>query len=511
MPVMLSQLFPVSESFSDVLIAGVTADSRKVGPGFMFAALQGVDMDGRDYIADALEKGAVVILSDHQASLPAGTDDRIAILCVENPRKIYGEICARFFHDRPGYLAGVTGTNGKTSVADFTRQIWKALGLNAASMGTLGVRADLMNSAGGLTTPDPEILHKNLQLMSNAGVTHCALEASSHGLDQYRLDGVTLQAAAFTNLSRDHLDYHKNQDSYFKAKARLFTDYLASDGIAAINIDTIWGVRLVSILQGYNKESLTVGHHIDADVCIIATIPRPSGLEVYVKVKEKRLKLHIPLMGVFQADNAILAAALASTLASTVADTQVASVDADLIDCLKAVETLKGVSGRMQSLGLTEKGGHVYVDFAHTPDGLETVLHAARAHTTKQLSVVFGCGGNRDKGKRPMMGQIACKIADKVIVTDDNPRREDAAVIRSEILAACDAQAIEIADRYKAIETAISSLGQGDILVLAGKGHEEGQIVGDEVLPFSDIRTANKFLKKQALKPGLASELFGGR
>lgn len=490
----LSDLCTLPSGSADPLIKKVSADSRKVAKGSLFAALQGDVSDGRIYIASAIEKGAAAIITDDSADLPDEVEaNGIPVIISDNPRRDYALACAAFYDEKPKFIVAVTGTNGKTSVADFTRQIWKHLAFSAASMGTLGIRADLLNSPGGLTTPDPAKLHHNLSLIAEAGVTHCALEASSHGLVQERLAGAQFQGAGFTNLSRDHLDYHKDEESYYAAKKRLFTDYLTEGGLAAIHVDSPKGKRLAQELKDQGIRVMTVGHDIDADVLVLTIIPRQEGLEVDLVVDGGHVEVIIPLMGVFQADNALLAACLASC------------AGIDLIDCLRAAEHLVGVSGRMQFLGMTESGGGVYVDFAHTPDGLENVLHAARAHTDGVLSILFGCGGNRDKGKRPIMGEIAHRLADKVYITDDNPRDEDAAVIRSEILDACP-KAQEFSDRAVAINKAIKGLNSGDILIIAGKGHEEGQIVGGQVLPFSDIRTANKILKKSKMAKDLMAE-----
>lgn len=477
----------VAEGAEDIKIEGVTADSRKVAQSFLFAALSGLDKDGADYIPAALEQGAAVLLvaADKAANIAgeiAETYPDVVVIPSRDPRSDYARITAAFFNAQPDFMVAVTGTNGKTSVADFTRQIWKDQGLLSASLGTLGIRSDLMQTPGGLTTPDPVKLHQSLSQIVTAGVTHCALEASSHGLDQKRLEGVNLRAAAFTNLSRDHLDYHHNEEGYFQAKARLFHECLMPGAMAVINTDGPRGAELAEQLHADGKTVVTVGRAVDATVRILDIETKSDGLSVTILSEGVTQSYNLKLLGSFQAENAVLAALLASTAGLPVQA------------CLKSMEHLHGVSGRMQYVGTSVKGGSVYVDFAHTPDGLETVLKAARSHAAGSLDVVFGCGGNRDRGKRSMMGDIACRLADKVYVTDDNPRFEDAAMIRQEICEACD-KAMNIPDREEAIGVAVDALRDGDILILAGKGHEEGQIVGDKKIPFSDILTAQRLIR----------------
>lgn len=479
---MLSDLKVDLAGMQDCSISGVTADSRMVTQSFLFAAMPGVDYDGRAFIAEAIEKGATVILSTLDTVLPDDAPDSVQLINSDDVRADYARIAARFYDVMPPYIAAVTGTNGKTSVADFTRQIWKHQGFIAASIGTLGVRSDLLQTPGGLTTPDPVKLHMSMSQVAHTGVTHCALEASSHGLHQKRLEGAAISAAAFTNLTRDHLDYHASEDCYYQAKVRLFSELLMDGGFAAVNIDDEYGEQLVKVLSDRQVQLVTVGRNEKADVVIENVEAVKDGLRLEIQLKGEVITYVLPLMGYFQAENAVLAAVLAS------------SADLSLKSCLKSMEHLEGVSGRMQHIGSTQSGGAVYVDFAHTPDGLETVLKAASDHATGSLDVVFGCGGNRDKGKRPIMGEIARKLATRVYVTDDNPRFEDAAEIRQGIMVACP-DAYEIADRGQAIKKAIHALDEGDILILAGKGHEEGQIIDDEKIMFSDIHTAHKILR----------------
>ncbi|PCI63782.1 MAG: UDP-N-acetylmuramoyl-L-alanyl-D-glutamate--2,6-diaminopimelate ligase [Kordiimonadales bacterium] len=477
MSVSLAELIGGNRANWAVDITGLTADSRNVRAGDLFVALPGSNIDGRDFIADAVKAGAAAILTTPGLALDLG----VPVVEDRNPRKRYAEFSARFYDGQPSTAVAITGTNGKTSVADFTRQIWQALGKNAASIGTLGVRSRDVNHEGGLTTPDPMQLHKVLRELSDAGVDHAALEASSHGLDQRRLDGVQLQAAAFTNLSRDHMDYHKNEQGYFYAKARLFGELIGPGDTAVINTDNRRGSDLDDIVWARGITRLSVGCGEEASIRLIRQEVIAAGQTLCVRYEGARYDIELPLIGGFQAENALLAAGLVIATNGTPSE----------VFC--ALASLKGVPGRMEFMGETSTGGGVYVDYAHTPDGLATVLKAARSHNPKQLHVVFGCGGDRDVGKRPQMGAIATRLADCVYVTDDNPRSESAGEIRSEIMKAAPG-AVELSGRKNAIETAISFMKCGDILVVAGKGHEEGQIVGDEIIPFSDIRTVAELI-----------------
>ncbi|MCJ9429478.1 UDP-N-acetylmuramoyl-L-alanyl-D-glutamate--2,6-diaminopimelate ligase [Kordiimonas marina] len=478
MTLTLTELLGGRKVAGDVRISGMTVDSRAVRPGDLFVALPGTKMDGRTFIRDAVAKGATAILTT-----PHGAPDDIGVPVVEdqNPRRRYADLASRYYHAQPETMVAVTGTNGKTSVADFTRQIWQHLGLEAASVGTLGVRSEHVNVSGGLTTPDPMALHAALKDLADAGVTHAAIEASSHGLDQYRLDGVHLKAAAFTNLTRDHMDYHKTEQGYFFAKARLFGELLAPGSTAVINVDDPWGQILEDIVWARGLVSLSVGTGEGAKIRLTGQTVNQTGQEITVTHAGLTHKINLPLVGFFQAGNALVAAGLAI------------ATGADPVDAFAALAHLRGVPGRMELIGKSKSGGAVFVDYAHTPDGLKTVLQAARAHNPKRLLVVFGCGGDRDSGKRPQMGALAAALADKVFVTDDNPRSEDAAAIRAEIMAASE-HATEIGDRGEAIRTAIRELEHGDMLIVAGKGHEEGQIVGDKILPFSDIEAVRAIL-----------------
>jgi UDP-N-acetylmuramoyl-L-alanyl-D-glutamate--2,6-diaminopimelate ligase len=463
---------------ANVDITGLTSDSREVRPGYLFAALTGQAHDGRDFIKDAQARGARALLAPTGtvatlpvAELPALKD--MPVIEDAEPRRRFAEFAARFFEVQPEIVTAITGTNGKTSVAAFTRQIWTHLGIGAGSLGTLGVSAPGIEEAGALTTPDPARLHEILARLARDGVSHLALEASSHGLEQSRLDGVHLSAAAFTNLTRDHLDYHGTEQAYFNAKARLFSELLPADGIAVINADVPQYAALAGIAARRGQRVIAYGRH-GHDIRIQRARAKCLGQLTTFEIAGRTYDLHVPLVGAFQIHN--VACALGLVLATGGA--------AD--DAVAAIATLQGAPGRMELIGTRQNGAAVFVDYAHTPDALANVLDSLRLHATGKLSVVFGCGGNRDQGKRPEMGRIAVANADKIIVTDDNPRTEDAAIIRREILTGTEDKAIEIADRRDAITAAVAALGAGDVLVVAGKGHERGQIVKDQILPFFD-------------------------
>ncbi len=477
----LTQLLGGRNVEGDVSVSGISVDSRRVQPGDLFVALPGVDVDGRDFIPAAVSAGARAILTQQGSKI--GTPG-VPVIEDVNPRRRYAELAARFYGVQPKTLVAVTGTNGKTSVAEFTRQIWQLAGHDAASIGTLGVRSPKVCRPGGLTTPDPMALQETLRDLADAGVEHVALEASSHGLDQYRLDGVRVQAAAFTNLTRDHLDYHKTEQGYFYAKARLFGELLAPGSAAVINVDDHWGGVIEDICWARGLRILTVGRHEKALLRLTAQEVTPAGQKLTVLFAGKEYRIELPLVGEFQAQNALVAAGLAIVTGSAEAAV------------FEALAHLQGVPGRMELMGTSRRGGAVFVDYAHTPGGLETVLKAARAHRPHRLNVLFGCGGDRDAGKRPQMGAIAAELADQVYVTDDNPRSEEPAAIRAEILTTCKGAA-EIGDRAKAISSAISALDDGDMLIVAGKGHEEGQVIGGSVVPFSDIETVKNFLAEE--------------
>ena len=459
------------EAVSHLDIAGVTADSRQVAPGDLFAALPGTRIDGRAFIGQAVERGAVAILAPPGTPWPPGVPPR-PIITDPEPRQCLARIAAVLAGPQPRTVVAITGTNGKTSTAEFTRQLWASAGTPAASLGTLGLIAPGFDPGPGLTTPDPVSLAETLAGLARHGVTNAAMEASSHGLDQFRLDGVRLAGAAFTNLTRDHLDYHGTIEAYRLAKLRLF-DVLLPAGAPAIahadmDADTLDALRYIASRRKLDLRSVgEQGTHFR----LILARPRPDGQDLIVEVGGHRRQVRLNLPGRFQADNALVAAALTEALGLT--------------DALDRLPRLTGVRGRMELAATLPNGATAYVDYAHTPDALERLLTALRPHTAGRLHVVFGAGGDRDRGKRPLMGAASERLADVAFVTDDNPRSEDPASIRSAILAACP-HARDIGDRAKAIETALNGLAPGDVLVVAGKGHEQGQTVGKTVLPFDD-------------------------
>ena len=464
-------------SADDPEITGLTADSRAVRPGYLFAAIPGTRVDGRDFIDKAVTQGAAAILAPPggppAAALAGGA---VPVITDDNPRRRLALMAARFFAEQPRVIAAVTGTNGKTSVAWFTHQIWQALGHRAASMGTLGVMAPGRAAGPSLTTPDPVALSETLAELAADGTDHLALEASSHGLAQSRLDGVTLSAAGFTNLSRDHLDYHATMDDYRAAKLRLFSSLLPPGAPAVINADAADAAAFEAACAGHGCPILTYGAG-GRDIVLESVTPRADGQALSISVMGRRHDIDLPLPGAFQAGNALCALGLVIACGD----------DADA--AVATMAGLRGAPGRLQIAARRANGAPLYVDYAHTPDALANVLCAVRPHTAGRLIVVFGCGGDRDPGKRPMMGEIARTLADLAIVTDDNPRTEDAAAIRAEILAACP-DAHDIGDRAEAICRGADELGPDDVLVIAGKGHESGQIVGAEVRPFDDSEAA---------------------
>lgn len=464
----------------NVVVSGITSDSRNVRPGFVFAAIAGSKADGARFIADAVSKGAVAILAAQDAEVSGAGD--VPVVRSNEPRHILALMAARFFGlQQPETTVAVTGTSGKTSVADFTRQIYGALGHKSASLGTIGVIKNDSAVYGSLTTPDPISLHKTLAELAAEGITHLAFEASSHGLDQHRLDGVRIKAAAFTNLGRDHLDYHPTVEEYLRAKLRLFTELLPEDGTAVVNSDAEGGDRAVAAAEDAGRRVFTVGR--TGEGLKLERLVREGFAQRMSIAHEGRVfDIRLPLLGEYQAANALVAAGLA------LATGEVAG------RVLPAIQGLKGVKGRLEIIGGV-RGGLAVVDYAHKPEALEAVLDALRPFATGKLICVMGCGGDRDKGKRPIMGAIAVNKSDVVIVTDDNPRTEKPETIRAEILAAAPG-AREIGDRAEAIAAGVAMIGEGDVLVVAGKGHETGQIVGDKVLPFSDHDEVRKALER---------------
>ena len=478
----LNALFPhIKGPKGDIEITGMTADSRQVKPGFVFAALQGVAADGRTFIPGAVKAGAVAILGSGLATLPGET---VAIE-VDVPRLALAEAAARFYPRQPSKMVAITGTNGKSSTVDFLRQIWSHCGRVAASMGTLGAVGPKGNIDLGHTTPDPVAIHATLQMLAEQGVTHCAMEASSHGLAQYRLDGVKLGAGAFTNLTQDHLDYHPTFADYRAAKLRLVGDLMPAGAPMIINADSDERGAFKAAAQAGACHVVSVGWRGD-DLKIAELMPRATGQRLLLNWRGAEAAVELPLIGEFQALNALTAAGLALSLGEI------------FEDVLAAMAKLETVKGRMEFVGKTAHGAGVFVDYAHTPDGLDTLLRAARPHTAGRLVLVFGAGGDRDPFKRPLMGAVAAKHADIVIVTDDNPRSEVPASIRRAIIEAIPG-ASEIGDRRAAIFEGVSRLQTGDTLLIAGKGHETGQIVGGKMYPFSDQETALEVLKGRAL------------
>ncbi len=459
-------------------VRGIACDSRKVAPGDVFFALTGVRDDGLKHADEAAAKGAAVIVASREGQI-AGAP----LVRVPDARSALARAAQRLYPRQPETIVAVTGTSGKTSVAAFVRQIWEALGREAASIGTIGVVSRPLTAYGALTTPDPIALHQTLDRLAAAGVTHLALEASSHGLDQKRLDGVRFAAAAFTNLSRDHMDYHATVEDYFAAKLRLFRELLPIDAPAIVDADSDIAPRVIEAAHARGLTVVSVG--AKGETIRLAAIERDrlsSTLELEFGGRSRRVRL--PLPGDFQVSNALVAAGLCIGTGS----------EADAV--FKALRLLHGAPGRLERIGEI-RGGAVFVDYAHKPDALEKALAALRPYVRGRIILVFGCGGDRDAGKRPIMGEIATRCADVVIVTDDNPRSENPAVIRAQILAAAPG-AVEIADRAEAIRSAVALLTEGDVLLIAGKGHEIGQIVGDRTLPFSDADEARAALREAA-------------
>ncbi|GAB4261390.1 MAG: UDP-N-acetylmuramoyl-L-alanyl-D-glutamate--2,6-diaminopimelate ligase [Pararhodobacter sp.] len=459
-------------------ISAITLDSRAVRAGTLFAALPGSRVHGAEFIDPALRMGASAVLTDREgAALAADALARhpdVALVVAEDARAALAMAAALWFGAQPETMVAVTGTNGKTSVASFARQLWTGLGHAAINIGTTGVEG-AWEAPLSHTTPDAVTLQRLLAEATAAGVTHAAMEASSHGLDQRRLDGVRLRAAGFTNLSQDHLDYHPTMEAYFQAKAGLFSRLLPEDGIAVINADDPWGARLAGMVA---QPVIRVGTGDGSELRILAQRFTAHGQDLRFSLKGRVHQVHLGLVGGFQAANALVALGL---VLATGADTGAA---------VAAMERLEGVRGRMQLAATRDNGAPVFVDYAHTPAALETALKALRPHVMGRLIVVFGAGGDRDKGKRPLMGKAAAENADVVFVTDDNPRSEVPAQIRAEILKACP-EATEVGDRAEAILRAVDALQPGDALLIAGKGHETGQTVAGVVYPFDDLEQAS--------------------
>lgn len=465
--------------FAGIEISGVTSDSRAVQPGNLFVAVPGTKTDGWRFVSQAVSAGAVAVLAE---DVPEQLAAEVAVLKVKNVRRALALAAASFYRRQPAIIACVTGTSGKTSVAAFTRQIWSTLGHAAASIGTVGVVSPRGETYGSLTTPDPIALHRTLDGLTAEGVTHLALEASSHGLDQHRLDGVRVKAAGFTNITRDHLDYHPSFEAYLEAKLRLFADLIELGGTAVIDVDHGRSEDFVAVAKKRGLRLMTVGRNGDGIRLLDTTI---DGFAQQLRLQQggREFSVRLPLVGAFQVENALVAAGLAIATGS-----EPASVFA-------ALENLKGAKGRLDLVGEL-RGAPIFVDYAHKPDAVAKALAALRPYVRNRLVVIIGAGGDRDPGKRPIMGSIAAQLADRVIVTDDNPRSENPAAIRAAILAAAPG-AQEIGDRGEAIRSAVAGLQPGDVLLIAGKGHETGQIVRDRVLPFSDHETVLAALQEK--------------
>ena len=468
----LRELFPdaaLDARNGERAIGDVAVDSRKVKAGDAFVAVPGTKADGLAFVPAAIAAGAVAIVAEKPPASPL--PDAVAFVRVPDARRALALAAAKVHPRQPSVIAAVTGTSGKTSVTVFARQIWTALGMKAASIGTIGVVSPRGEDKGALTTPDPIELHRTLDRLAGEGVSHLAIEASSHGLDQRRLDGLRVAVAGFTNLSRDHLDYHGTAEAYLTAKLRLFSTLMAPGGAAVIDVDHDGAAEALAAARARKLEMLTVGRKGDGIRLVDATI---DGLAQTITVEHggRRHRSRLPLVGEFQVENALVAAGL------------VIATGAEPAAAFAAVEHLTGAKGRLELVG-QKNNAPIFVDYAHKPDALAKALEALRPYARRRLVVVFGCGGDRDRGKRPIMGAIAVAKADRVIVTDDNPRSEVPARIRADILAGA-VGATEIGDRGEAIRRAVVALETGDALLIAGKGHESGQIVGDRVLPFTD-------------------------
>jgi len=472
----------IEARYADLDVAGVTADSRAVRRGDAFVAIAGGKTDGLTFVAPALAAGAAAIVAERRPQVPLA--EGTAFARVDNARRALAVMAARFFPRQPRVVVAVTGTSGKTSVAAFTRQIWAARGHRAASIGTVGVVSPRGATYGSLTTPDPVALHRTLDALAGDEITHLAIEASSHGLDQYRLDGLHIAAGAFTNITRDHLDYHLSFEAYFAAKLRLFAVLIEPGGAAVIDVDHEHAQAVIAAAQARGLSIVSVGRH-GTGIRLLESARDGFAQALRLEHDGRFFRVRLPLVGEFQVENALVAAGLA------------VATGGDPAAVFPALERLTGAKGRLELVGASRGGAPIFVDYAHKPDALAKALDALRPYTRGRLIVVFGAGGDRDRGKRPLMGAVAAAKADRVIVTDDNPRSEDAAAIRAAIIAAAPG-AIEIGDRHEAIRSAIGDLGAGDVLLIAGKGHETGQIIGDRVVPFSDHEAVAAALKELA-------------
>jgi UDP-N-acetylmuramoyl-L-alanyl-D-glutamate--2,6-diaminopimelate ligase len=481
----LREILPVDAEVetgnADVEVGGVSADSRAIKPGDVFVAIEGGKTDGLNFIGPAVAAGAVAVVAQHRPNTQPSAE--VSFVRVGNARRALALMAAKFYPRQPRTIAAVTGTSGKTSVAAFTRQIWTALGHRAASIGTIGIVSPRGETYGSLTTPDPVALHRSLDALAADGITHLAIEASSHGLDQHRLDGLHVAAGGFTNITRDHLDYHPSFEAYLAAKLRLFEALVEPDGAAVIDVDHDHAATVVAAAAARGLSIISVGRKATG-IRLIESIVEVFAQSLQIEYRGKTFRVRLPLVGEFQVENALVAAGLAIATGS------------DAAAVFPTLEYLTGAKGRLELVG-SNRGAPVFIDYAHKPDALAKALDALRSTATGKLVVVFGAGGDRDRGKRPLMGAVAAAKADRVIVTDDNPRSENPASIRAAIMAAVP-DATEIGDRREAIRFGISALRPGDVLLIAGKGHETGQIIGDRIVPFSDHEAVAAALEELA-------------
>ena len=470
----LGQLLPDLDGVAaEQTVTGFAIDHRKIATGTVFGAFQGAAFNGEDFIGDAVASGAIAIVARPEAQVVGAIH-----VAADNPRHAFAHMAAKFFAPFPQHIAAVTGTNGKTSTAELTRQLWRMAGHNAASIGTLGITTASDQTKTGLTTPDIVTFLSNMSGLAREGVSHAIFEASSHGLSQYRSEGVPVRIAAFTNLSRDHLDYHHNMDDYFDAKMRLFDEVVSDDGTAVIWADDIWSDKAIARAKQRALRLITVGEKGES-IRLVSRTPTQLGQTLELAIQGEISKVKLPLIGAYQAANVLVAAGI--VLAS----------GGDVEDVLGHVARLQPVRGRLERAVITRSGAPVYVDYAHTPDGLRAAIAALRPHTKGKLITVFGAGGDRDKGKRPEMGAIAVEDSDIAIVADDNPRGEDPALIRDDIMQGAPG-AHNIGDRRYAIAFAIEHAEPDDIVLIAGKGHEQGQEIAGRILPFDDVEVARE-------------------
>ncbi|ATE67489.1 UDP-N-acetylmuramoyl-L-alanyl-D-glutamate--2,6-diaminopimelate ligase [Rhizorhabdus dicambivorans] len=470
----LTDLLPdLASAAGDARITGFAIDHRKVAPGTVFGAFKGARFNGEDFIAQAVADGAIAVVS-----APGVSVEGAAHVADAEPRRLFARLAARYFAPFPETTVAVTGTNGKTSTVELTRQLWRMAGFHAASIGTLGVTTADEQVSTGLTTPDIVTFLSNMAGLRKEGVSHAAFEASSHGLSQYRTEGLPVRAAAFTNLSRDHLDYHGTMDAYFAAKLRLFTEVVDQDGAAVIWADDPRSEEVIAAVRARGVGLLSVGTKGET-IRLVERTPTALGQTLKLEVDGKTREVKLPLIGAYQAANALVSAGL------------VIATGGEIDLTLANLQRVAPVRGRLERAAITKTGAPVYVDYAHTPDGLEAAITALRPHTEGRLITLFGAGGDRDTGKRPLMGEVATRLSDRTIVTDDNPRSEDPALIRRDVMAGAPG-ATEIGGRREAIAAAIAEARAGDVVLIAGKGHEQGQIIGDRVLPFDDVTVARE-------------------